>query len=67
MKRSTILLAVLFSLTGCATTLTSIEKQGDDYYITHLTQGFMGNLAGKLLVCKAEGKTAMRCKVAGEP
>ncbi|MBW2455899.1 MAG: hypothetical protein JRI68_15390 [Deltaproteobacteria bacterium] len=67
MTRLCILLSVVFLLTGCATALSSIEKQGDVYYVTHLTQGFLGNLSGKLLVCKAQGKTAMRCNVVGEP
>ncbi len=67
MKRLCIMLPVLCALTGCATALSSIDKQGDVYLVTHLKAGFMGNVAGKLLACTAEGRAVMRCRTVGTP
>lgn len=67
MKRICILLPLLFTLSGCATAFSSIDKQGEVYHVTQLTQGFLGNQAGALLVCRAKGQAAMHCQLASEP
>jgi hypothetical protein len=58
----------LATLTGCATSFTSIEKQPDNsYYLTMMKRG-PGFVAGSTWKClAAPGDGAMKCSRVGVP
>ena len=66
-KRIIVAAVALSTLSGCATALSSIEWDGQVYWVTHLELGFLGNVAGKLLACVPDGREFMRCREVATP
>jgi hypothetical protein len=65
----TIMLCALAAVTlgGCATTYTSIERNGDkSYLLTRVRQGFF-TVSGSLHQCTAESDAKMKCTLIAQP